>query len=64
MPKFIHFDYNQSSMVVINLEEQLQLGSFEHATLHLIDNNLDMSVFNSRVKMMKQAARLLIHKSC
>lgn len=36
-------------MVVINFEEQLQPGTFEHAIHHLIDNNLDMSVFYPRV---------------
>ena len=50
MPKFIPYDYNQSSMVVINFEEQLQAGTFEHAIHHLIDHNLDMSVFYPRVK--------------
>jgi transposase len=49
MPKFIPYDYNQSSMVIINFEEQLQPGTFEHAIHHLIDNNLDMSVFYPRV---------------
>ena len=49
MPKFIPYDYSQSSMVVINFEEQLQAGSFEHAIHHLIDNNLDMSVFYPRI---------------
>lgn len=50
MPKFIPYDYNQSSMVVINFEEQLQPGTFEHAIHHLIDNKMDMSVFYPRVK--------------
>lgn len=45
MPKFIPYDYNQSAMVVINYQDQLQPGTFEHAIHHLIDNNLDLSVF-------------------
>jgi transposase len=45
MPKFKHYDYNQSSMVVINYEEQLQPGTFEHAIHYLIDNKLDLSVY-------------------
>lgn len=45
MPKFIPYDYNQSTMVVINFEEQLQPGTFEHALHHLIDHKLDLSVF-------------------
>ena len=45
MPKFVPYDYNQSSMVVINFEEQLQPGTFEHAIHHLIDEKLDLSIF-------------------
>jgi transposase len=45
MPNFIPYDYNQSSMVVINYQDQLQPGTFEHALHHLIDNNLDVSIF-------------------
>lgn len=45
MPKFKPYDYNQTSMVVINYEEQIQAGTFEHAVHHLIDNKLDLSIF-------------------
>jgi transposase len=48
MPKFIPYDYNQSSMVVINFEDQLVPGTFEHAVHYLIDNKLDVSVFYPR----------------
>lgn len=45
MPKFIPYDYNQSSMVVINYQDQLQPGTFEHAIHFLIDHKLDVSIF-------------------
>lgn len=45
MPKFIPYDHNQTSMVVINYLDQLQPGTFEHAIHHLISNKLDLSVF-------------------
>jgi len=45
MPKFKPYNYNQSSMVVINYQDQLQSGTFEHAIHHLIENSLDLSVF-------------------
>jgi len=45
MPKFIPYDYNQSAMVVINYQDQLQPGTFEYAIHHLMDNKLDLSVF-------------------
>ncbi len=48
MPKFIPYDYNQSSLVVINYQDQLQPGTFEYAIHHLIDNKLDLSIFYPR----------------
>jgi len=48
MAKFKPYDYNQSAMVVINFEEQLQPGTFEHAIHRLITDKLDLSIFHPR----------------
>ncbi|MCF6263161.1 MAG: transposase [Xanthomonadales bacterium] len=45
MPNFIPYDHNQSAMVVINYQDQLQPGSFESAIHYLIERKLDISVF-------------------
>jgi len=45
MPKFIPYDYNQHSMVVINYLDQLQAGTFEYAVHHLVEHKLDLSLF-------------------
>lgn len=50
MPNFKAYDYSQSSMVVINYEDQLQPGTFEHAIHHLIGSRLDLSVFHPKYK--------------
>ncbi|EWH08070.1 transposase, partial [Catenovulum agarivorans DS-2] len=50
MPKFIPANYNQTSMVVINYEDQLQAGTFEHAIHYLIEHKLDLSVFYPNYK--------------
>jgi transposase len=50
MPKFIPYDYNQNSMVVINYLDQLVPGTFEYAIHHLIGNKLDLSVFYPKFK--------------
>jgi len=50
MAKYIPYDYNQSAMVVINFEDQIQTGTFEHAVHHLVDNRLDLSRFASKYK--------------
>ena len=43
MPNFIPYDYDQTSMVVINYQDQLQPDTFEHAIHHI-----DLSVFHSK----------------
>lgn len=40
MPKFKPYNYNQKAMVVINYQYQLQPGTFEYATHHLIEHKL------------------------
>ena len=50
MAKYIPYDYNQSSMVVINFNDQIQTGTFEHAVHHLVDNKLDLSLFDQVYK--------------
>lgn len=50
MPKYIPYDYNQDSMVVINFSEQIQPGTFEYAIAYLIDNKLDLSLFEEGYK--------------
>ena len=50
MAKYIPYDYNQTSMVVINFNDQIQPGTFEHAVHHLVDNKLDLSLFEQVYK--------------
>ena len=45
MPNFKPYNYNQSAMVVIDFEEQIQLGTFEYTLHQLIDHHIDLSVF-------------------
>ena len=46
MPNFIPYDYRQDTMVVINFEEQILPGTFEHALHYLIEHKVDLSAFN------------------
>jgi transposase len=50
MPKFIPYDYNQDTLVVINFQEQLHPGTFEYTLHHLIEHKLDLSVFDPEYK--------------
>lgn len=46
MAKFIPYDYNQNAMVVVNFQDQIQPGTFEYALHYLIEEKLDLSVFD------------------
>ena len=42
MARFRHYDYNQTTMVVINYQDQFQSGTFEHALDYQISENLEI----------------------
>jgi hypothetical protein len=48
MPRFKHYNDDQDAMVVINYQEQLQPGTFEHAVHYLIEHKPDLSVFHPK----------------
>ncbi|GAB5453191.1 MAG: IS1182-like element ISMac1 family transposase [Halioglobus sp.] len=50
MPNFKPYDYNQTAMVVVNFEEQLQPGTFEFTLHHLVDNHIDLSAFYDKYR--------------
>jgi len=50
MAKYIPYDYNQNLMVVINFQDQLQAGTFEHALHYLVTKKLDLSIFDEAFK--------------
>ncbi|WP_040480573.1 transposase, partial [Vreelandella boliviensis] len=50
MPRFKAYNYDQNAMVVINYQDQLQPGTFEHAVHYLIEHKLDLSVFHPKCR--------------
>lgn len=50
MPNFIPYDYSQDTMVVINFDDQILPGTFEHALHYLIEHKLDLSQFHAAYK--------------
>lgn len=47
MARYKHYDLNQSKMLPINFSEQIIPGTFEFTVAYLIDNEFDLSVFDS-----------------
>ena len=49
-PNFNDANYHQNAFVAVSQADQIQVGTFEHAIQHLIDNKLDLTLFNKRYK--------------
>ncbi len=54
MANYIPYGYNQNVMVVINFQDQLQAGTFEHALHYLVTQKLDLSIFDKAFKNDKE----------
>jgi len=50
MPRFIDYDYNQTVLLPIAFENQILPGTFEHTIHYLVDNILDLSIFDPKFK--------------
>lgn len=50
MPRFIDYDYKQTVLLPVAFEDQILPGTFEHTLHHLVDNELDLRLFESKYK--------------
>ena len=50
MAKYIPYNLNQDTLVVVNFSEQLKPGTFEFALNYLIEEKLDLSIFDEQYK--------------
>lgn len=50
MPRFKEYDYRQTVMLPVDFEQQILPGTFEHSVHYLVDNELDLSIFDSKFK--------------
>jgi transposase len=50
MARYKHYDYGQTKLLPINYERQILPGTFEYTLSYLIDNKIDLSVFEDRYK--------------
>lgn len=48
MARYKHYDYGQTKLLPISYERQILPGSFEYTLSYLIDNKIDLSVFEDR----------------
>lgn len=50
MPRFKEYDPRQSVMLTVSFDRQILPGTFEYALNYIIDNKLDLSIFNHKYK--------------
>ncbi|MBN4054499.1 transposase [Nitrospira defluvii] len=50
MARYKPYDYNQSKLIPIYFDEQILPGTFEYALNHIVDKELDLSIFLDRYK--------------
>jgi transposase len=48
MARYKPYDYRQGKLIPISLDKQILPGTFEHTLNYLIDNELDLSIFDDR----------------
>jgi transposase len=48
MARYKPYDYNQLMMAPVSLEDQLVPGTLEYAIHHVVEERLDLSMFNDR----------------
>jgi len=48
MARFKHYDYGQMKMLPVSFAEQILPGTFEYTLNHLIDHEIDLTVFEHR----------------
>ena len=48
MARYKNYNYDQGKLLAINLSEQILPGSFEYTVNYLVDNELDLTIFESR----------------
>jgi transposase len=56
MPRFKENDYNQIKMIPVDFKSQLSSGTFEYTLDYLLEEHLDLSIFDHRYKNDKIGA--------
>ena len=50
MARYKHYDYDQLRMVPVSLEDQLVPGTLEYAIHHVVEERLELTVFDDRYR--------------
>ncbi len=50
MARYKEYDYSQGKFIPVNFDRQILPGTFEYTLYYLIDNEIDLSIFESRYR--------------
>jgi hypothetical protein len=64
MAKYKYYNYSQSALIPVSLEEQLMPGTLEFAIHTLVESRLDTSVFDSRYTNDETGEWPMIRRFC
>lgn len=56
MPRYKDYSYSQGQLIPVSFSKQIFPGSFEYTLNYLIDNELDLSIFDKRFKNEEMGA--------
>ena len=50
MARYKEYDYSQGKFIPIHFDRQILPGTFEYSLHYLIDNEIDLSIFDTRYR--------------
>src|SRR5215203_184810 len=50
MPRYKHYDYGQRKFLAVSFEQQILPSTFEHTLHHMIEEHIDLSVFDAQYR--------------
>jgi len=50
MARYKEYDYSQGKFIPIHFDRQILPGTFEYSLHYLIDNEIDLSIFDARYR--------------
>jgi len=62
MARYKYYDYNQLMLVPVSLKEQLMPGTLEYAINHVVEERLDLSIFDERYRNDETARKAIAPK--
>ena len=64
MARYRHYDYGQKKLLAVSFEQQILPGTFEYTLHQMIEEHIDLSVFDPSITTTRPVPRPTIRASC